>query len=63
MVSYDINGPTYNKGYYLADGIYPTWTTFVKTIPKPDGEKQARFSKEQESARKDVEHGFGVLQS
>ncbi|TVU31832.1 hypothetical protein EJB05_23533, partial [Eragrostis curvula] len=38
-------------GYYLADGIYPAWSTFVKTISKPQG------------ARKDVERAFGVLQS
>ncbi|KAK9052724.1 hypothetical protein SSX86_029354 [Deinandra increscens subsp. villosa] len=49
-------------GYYLADGIYPKWRTFVKTIPTPQGNKNKNFAKAQESARKDVERAFGVLQ-
>lgn len=55
VVNYEINGHQYNKGYYLADGIYPEWSTFVKTIRRPQGKKRCRFAKEQESDRKDVE--------
>ncbi|XP_020165019.1 uncharacterized protein [Aegilops tauschii subsp. strangulata] len=62
-VNIEINGYHYNKGYYLADGIYRQWTTFVKTILNPIGEKRQRFAQAQESARKDVERDFGVLQS
>uniref|UniRef100_R7W7D5 Uncharacterized protein n=1 Tax=Aegilops tauschii TaxID=37682 RepID=R7W7D5_AEGTA len=47
----------------LAEGNNPPWTTIVKTIPNPVGEKRKRFAQEQESARKDVERAFGVLQS
>jgi len=34
----------------------------MKTISMPQGEKQKLFSQRQESARKDVEWAFGVLQ-
>src|ERR1044072_9286250 len=62
-VQYVVNGNPYDMGYYLADGIYPTWATFVKTIPMPQGPQRQLFAKIQEGARKDVERTFGVLQS
>ena len=62
-VNVEINGHHYNKGCYLANGIYPQWTTLVKTIPNPVGEKRKRFAQAQESSRKDVERAFDVLQS
>ncbi|XP_042973135.1 uncharacterized protein LOC122304941 [Carya illinoinensis] len=61
-VNYTITGNDYTMGYYLANGIYPKWRTFVKTIPSPLGNKKKNFVKAQESARKDVERAFGVLQ-
>ncbi|XP_076901602.1 uncharacterized protein LOC143556054 [Bidens hawaiensis] len=61
-VNYTVNGHDYTMGYYLADGIYPKWRTFVKTIPTPKGNKNKHFAKAQEYTRKDVERAFGVLQ-
>jgi hypothetical protein len=62
-VNYSINGHDYTMGCYLADDIYPQWSTFVKTISTPLGAKKKHFAAAQESARKDVEHAFGVLQA
>jgi hypothetical protein len=61
-VNFAINGYAYNKGYYLPDGIYLRWTTFMKTITgaMPGGKKYL-FVKCQEACRKDVERAFGVL--
>jgi hypothetical protein len=61
-IKFTIKGSEYNMGYYLADGIYPKWTTFVKTITLPLTEKDTLFAQHQEGARKDVECAFGILQ-
>ena len=57
------NGNRHDMGYYLADGIYPRWPVFVKTIRHANDDRKAYFAQWQESARKDVERAFGVLQS
>jgi hypothetical protein len=62
-INYTINSRDYTMGYYLADGIYPQWATFVKTISSPQGNKRKHFAAAQELARKDVERAFGVLQA
>jgi hypothetical protein len=61
-INYEIMGHPYNKVYYLADGFYPKWPVFVKTVCKPKKEKYGRFVKEHEACRKDVERAFCVLQ-
>ncbi|XP_030922872.1 uncharacterized protein LOC115949720 [Quercus lobata] len=61
-VNYSINGNNYSMRYYLTDGIYPSWATFVKTIPAPQDRKRQHFASAQEAVRKDVEHAYGVLQ-
>ncbi|KAL6178744.1 hypothetical protein ACLB2K_050262 [Fragaria x ananassa] len=62
-VNFRVNDHDYKMGYYLADGIYPSWSTFVKTIPYPQGEKTKNFANAQEGCRKNVERAFGVLQA
>ena len=62
-VHYSINGHDYTMRYYLTDGIYPKWATFVKTIPAPQGQKYKLFAAAQEACRKDVKRAFEVLQA
>jgi hypothetical protein len=62
LVLFTVNGHTYNMGYYLADEIYPDWPAFVKTIRNPYDVRTQHFATIQESARKDIERAFGVLQ-
>ncbi|GJS94012.1 ALP1-like protein [Tanacetum coccineum] len=61
VAPYVVNGQPFDKGYYLADGIYPQWSTFVKSFTVARDEKNVVFKRRQESARKDVERAFGVL--
>jgi hypothetical protein len=60
-VQYMVNGNQYNTGYYLADGIYPEWAVFVKSISMPISDKDKLYAQEQEGKRKDIERAFGVL--
>jgi hypothetical protein len=62
-VNFTVNGRAYDMGYYLADGIYPDWITFVKSVRQPMERKTQHFTTMQESARKDIERAFGVLQA
>ncbi|XP_018474159.1 uncharacterized protein LOC108845449 [Raphanus sativus] len=62
-VNFNVNGREYKYAYYLTDGIYPEWATFIKSIRLPQGPKHSLFAQTQESVRKDVEPAFGVLQA
>ncbi|GJS74715.1 ALP1-like protein [Tanacetum coccineum] len=62
VAPYVINGVEFENGYYLVDGIYPQWATFVKSFTVANNAKHAYFKKRQEGAWKDVERAFGVLQ-
>jgi len=63
QVNFNVNGREYDFAYYLTDGIYPEWATFIQSIRLPQGPKHSLFAKTQESVRKDVERAFGVLQA
>nr|GEW45116.1 reverse transcriptase domain-containing protein [Tanacetum cinerariifolium] len=59
VAPFECNGVTFEKGYYLADDIYPQWSSFVKSFTVANSEKNTSFKRKQESARKDVERAFG----
>ncbi|XP_048622367.1 putative nuclease HARBI1 [Brassica napus] len=63
QVTFSVNGRDYHLGYYLTDGIYPKWATFIQSISMPQGPKAVLFAQHQEAVRKDVERAFGVLQA
>ncbi|GJY83836.1 nucleotide-binding alpha-beta plait domain-containing protein [Tanacetum coccineum] len=62
VVPYMVNGVEYRNGYYLADGIYGEWASFVKSFTVATDPNHTYFKQRQESARKYVERAFGVLQ-
>nr|XP_043638275.1 uncharacterized protein LOC122609286 [Erigeron canadensis] len=61
IVGFYANNNYYKAGYYLTDGIYPEYSTFVKTFTDSIDEKRKYFKKKQESTRKDIERAFRVL--
>nr|GEW35171.1 Gag-Pol polyprotein [Tanacetum cinerariifolium] len=62
VAQFELNEVTFEKGYYLADSIYPQWSSFVKSFMVANSEKNVLFKRKQESARKDIEKAFWVLQ-
>ncbi|TVU25793.1 hypothetical protein EJB05_28302 [Eragrostis curvula] len=62
-IQFTVNGRTYDMRYYLADGIYPEWPAFVKSVRHPMERKTEHFAAMQEGACKDIERAFGVLQT
>ena len=53
--NFTTNGHGYVMGYYLADDINPSWSTFLNTISNPHGRKEAPC---QEACRKDIERAL-----
>ncbi|GJX47302.1 ALP1-like protein [Tanacetum coccineum] len=63
VVPYVVNGVQYRNGYYMADGIYPEWASFVKSFTVATDPKHTYFKQRQESARhrKECRTAFGGL--
>jgi hypothetical protein len=52
----------FQRMFLLVDGIYPKYSRFVRGFKAPITDEEVRFTGWQESARKDIERAFGVLQ-
>ncbi|GKF55082.1 ALP1-like protein isoform X1, partial [Tanacetum coccineum] len=62
VVPYVVNEVQYRNGYYLADEIYPEWTSFVKSFTVATDPKVGMKFVAVLSRALDVERAFGVLQ-
>jgi hypothetical protein len=62
VVPYVVGDESFDRMFVLVDGIYPKYSRFVRGLPQPVTDKEVRFTKWQESSRKDIERAFGVLQ-
>ena len=60
-INYTLAGVQFDWLYYFADGIYPNYEVFVKTVGTPTTNNQKTYSAMQDGARKSVERVFGVL--
>ena len=58
---YTINGRQRDYLYFLADGIYPSWSIFAKKFPYPSDAAEGKYASRHEHVRKDIERAFGVL--
>ena len=63
VVPFLVGGETFIRTFLLVDGIYPPWSRFVRGIKEPVYFGEKKFTKWQESARKDIERAFGNLQA
>jgi hypothetical protein len=62
VVPFKVGDDEFRRLFFLVDGIYPPWSRFVKGIKEPVYYGERKFTQWQESARKDIERAFGVLQ-
>jgi Plant transposon protein len=64
VVPFNIPGTAapFDRLFVFVDGIYPKYSRMVNGCKIPVGDREIKFTEWQESARKDVERSFGVLQ-
>lgn len=63
QVDFSLRGNHYTYPYWLADGIYPEFSTFATAFSVPNNAVDQNFTHWQESIRKDIERAFGVLRA
>jgi hypothetical protein len=63
VVPFKIGDKTFEKTFVLVDGIYPSYSRFVKGIKLPITNQEKNFTGWQERARKDIERAFGAMKA
>jgi ribosomal protein L32 len=63
VVPFMIEEEQFTRVFFLVDGIYPSFSRFVRGIKHPITEKEKRYTAWQEACRKDIERAFGVLKA
>jgi hypothetical protein len=53
----------FTKIYSLVDGIFTSYSSFIRGINEPATSKEKNYTSWQEEARKDLERAFGVLEN
>eukprot|EP00529_Nitzschia_sp_RCC80_P022958 CAMPEP_0113445280 /NCGR_PEP_ID=MMETSP0014_2-20120614/3104_1 /TAXON_ID=2857 /ORGANISM="Nitzschia sp." /LENGTH=463 /DNA_ID=CAMNT_0000336325 /DNA_START=75 /DNA_END=1463 /DNA_ORIENTATION=- /assembly_acc=CAM_ASM_000159 len=61
VVPFTIGTQEFDSLYLLADGIYPAYSRFIRSISHPVTPQEKHFAMWQECVRKDVERLFGVM--
>jgi hypothetical protein len=63
VVPFMIKEEQFNKVFVLVDGIYPSYSRFIRGIKVPATREEKKYTSWQEGVRKDVERAFGVLKN
>jgi hypothetical protein len=58
---FTVNSEQFTTPYFLVDGIYPSWSCFIKGLSQPLTEEEKIFTEKVASCRQDIERTFGML--